>query len=299
MHEVSRWRPSDWQNEWSWKGAGRGISTSWVGWQARGSGNLIDPIVVTCHHNTFAPSTMFTRLWKPIAATTVVIGTPTYLYYRYNKSQTFNLPVKIRGADGAPIMTSKTFPLLSLSAVDDRLNANAKSDTITRPGGITWKYNIASVPANEPLEDAHAEAIIAREPSDPNGPGDWLFFAVMDGHSGPHTSRLLSNTLINAVVLQLSLLIHGSSGPTSSKLGIQNPQTISSAIQSAFTKFDEELINAPLKVLANNLDKESLKKKIIPDLSDHPLALPMMFPAISGMLTRGFPQVRGVQVHFR
>lgn len=237
---------------------------------------------------------MFTRLWKPIAATTVVIGTPTYLYYRYNKSQTFDLPVKVRGADGKSVMTSKTFPLLPLSVVDERLNANAKSDTMTRPGGITWKYSTASVAANEPLEDAHAEVIIAREPSDPKGPGDWLFFAVMDGHSGPHTSRLLSNTLINAVLLQLSPLIHGSSGPIFSKPGVQNPQTISSAIQSAFTKLDEELINVPLKVLANNIDKESLKKKIIPDLSEHPLALPMMLPAVSGMLTCRSLQLPGV-----
>ncbi|KAH0839830.1 phosphatase 2C-like domain-containing protein [Lanmaoa asiatica] len=228
---------------------------------------------------------MLRRLWKPIAATTVVIGTPTYLYYRYNKPQTFDLPVKVLGVDGAPVMTSKTFPLLSLTAVDERLNANAKSDTITRPGGITWKYSTASVAANEPLEDAHAQAIIAREPSDPKGPGDWLFFAVMDGHGGPHTSRLLSNTLINAVVLQLSSLIHGSSGSMLSKPAVQNTQTISFAIQSAFTKLDEELINAPLKVLANNIDKESLKKKIVPDLSEHPLALPMMLPAVSGMLT--------------
>ena len=242
---------------------------------------------------------MLRRLWKPIAATTVVVGTPTYLYYRYNKPQTFDLPVKILGADGARVMTSKTFSLLPLSAIDERLNANAKSHTIARPGGITWKYSIASVAANDPLEDAHAEAIITREPSDPKGPGDWLFFTIMDGHSGPHTSRLLSNTLINAVVLQLSSLIHGSSGPVSSKPGVQNPQTISSAIQSAFTTLDEELTNAPLKVLANNIDKESLEKKIVPDLSEHPLALPMMLPAVSGMLTPRSPQLRGVQTYFR
>jgi len=242
---------------------------------------------------------MLRRLWKPIAASTVVIGTPTYLYYRYNHPQTFDLPVKILGADGARVMTNKTFPLLPLSTVNERLNANAKSDTIVRPGGVTWKYSTATVAANEPLEDAHAEAIIAREPSDPKGPGDWLFFAVMDGHGGPHTSRLLSNTLINAVVLQFSLLVYGFSGTTSSKPGVQNPETVSSAIQSAFTKLDEELINAPLKVLANNIDKESLKKKIIPDLSEHPLALPVMLPAVSGMLTRGSPQLRCVQTHFR
>ena len=241
---------------------------------------------------------MLRRLWKPITATTVVIATPSYFYYRY-KSQSFDLPVKVRAPDGTSVMTTKSFPLLSLTAVHERLNANAKSETITRPGNISWNYSTASVAANEPLEDAHAEAIIAREQSDPKGPGDWLFFAVMDGHSGPHTSRLLSNTLINAVVLQLSSLIHGPSGPVPSEPGVQNPQTISFAIQSAFTKFDEELINAPLKVLANNIDKDSLSKKIVPDLSEHPLALPVMLPAVSGMLARRSLQLRGIQIHFR
>lgn len=277
----------------------------WAGsWRHRGSGNLIDDHVIRCSLCPLAApflvvEAMLRRLWKPIAATTVLIGTPSYLYYRYNKPQTFDLPVKILGADGTPVMTSKTFPLLSLIAIDERLNRNAKSDTITRPGGITWKYSTASLPANEPLEDAHAEAIIAREPSDPQGPGDWLFFAVMDGHGGPHTSRLLSNTLISAVVLQLSSLIHGSSGSMLSRPRVQNPQAISLAIQSAFTKLDEELINAPLKILANNIDKESLKKKIVPDLSEHPLALPVMLPAVSGMLTRGLLQLHDIQTHFR
>ncbi|KAF9226691.1 protein serine/threonine phosphatase 2C [Gyrodon lividus] len=225
---------------------------------------------------------MLRRLWKPIAATTVIVGTPSYLYYRYNKPQTFDLPIKVRGVDGAPVMTTRTFPLLSLSVIEERLNAKARSDSITRPGGIAWRHNTASVAANDPLEDAHADAIIARDLSDPVAPGDWLFFTVMDGHGGPHTSRVLSKTLINAVALQLSSLIHETSGSIFPKPVVQTPQTISLAIQGAFTKLDAELINAPMKVLANNMDKESVKKKIVPDLSQHPLALTTMLPAVSG-----------------
>lgn len=232
---------------------------------------------------------MLRRLWRPFAATTVLVGAPAYVYYCYHKARTFDLPVKLPGPDGVPVMTTRSFPLLSLAAVHERLNANAKSETVTRPGGMTWKYCTASVAANDPLEDAHAEAIVARDPSDPNAPGDWVFFTVMDGHGGPHTSRLLSNTLINAVVLQLSSLIHGSSGPTPSKPAVQDTHSISLAIQSAFTKLDEELINTPLRILANNIDKESLNKKIVPDLSKHPLALPAMLPAVSGMLAPHSP----------
>ncbi|OAX44032.1 protein serine/threonine phosphatase 2C [Rhizopogon vinicolor AM-OR11-026] len=242
---------------------------------------------------------MLRRAWKPLAATTVLIGTPSYLYYKFTKPQTFDLAVKVRGADGKPVMATRTFSLLSKDAVRDRLIENATSDSFSRPENTIWHYATASVAANDPLEDAHADAIIARDPSDPSAPGDWLFFTVMDGHGGPHTSRLLSKTLISAVVLELSSLIHHTDGVPSSgfleslksifrtsspKLSEdpQNPERIALAIQNAFTKLDRELINAPLSVLAANLDAESIKKNILPDLSKHPLALQTMLPAVSG-----------------
>ncbi|KAG1752545.1 phosphatase 2C-like domain-containing protein [Suillus paluster] len=235
---------------------------------------------------------MLRRAWKPLAATTVLIGTPSYLYYTFTKQQTFDLAVKVRGADGKPVMTNRTFSLLSKNAVRDRLIENASSDSFSRPDNTLWKYATASVAANDPLEDAHAHAIIARDPSDPSAPGDWLFFTVMDGHGGPHTSRLLSKTLINAVVLELSSLIHSIDVPKSGLLenlklifrtslpkspeDPQNPERISLAIQNANS------VNAPLSVLAANLDAESIKKNILPDLSKHPLALQTMLPAVSG-----------------
>ncbi|KAG1833500.1 phosphatase 2C-like domain-containing protein [Suillus variegatus] len=241
---------------------------------------------------------MLRRAWKPLAATTVLIGTPSYLYYTFTKQQTFDLAVKVRGADGMPLMVNRTFSLLSQNAVKDRLIENASSDSFSRPDSTVWRYATASVAANDPLEDAHADAIIARDPSDPSAPGDWLFFTVMDGHGGPHTSRLLSKTLISAVVLELSSLIHSTDVPKSglleklklifrtsapkSREDPQNPEKISLAIRNAFTKLDQELINAPLSVLAANLDAESIKKNILPDLSKHPLALQTMLPAVSG-----------------
>jgi len=243
---------------------------------------------------------MLRRAWKPLAATTVLIGTPSYLYYKSSKKQTFDLAVRVRDADGKPAMTTRTFPLLSKDAVRDRLIENATSDSFSRPESTVWRHATSSVAANDPLEDAHAHAIIARDSSDPSAPGDWLFFTVMDGHGGPHTSRLLSKTLISAVVLELSSLIHPTDGAPRSgfleslksifsvstpKLSKdpQNPENISLAIQNAFTKLDQELINAPLSVLAAHLDAESIKKNILPDLSKHPLALQTMLPAVSGM----------------
>jgi pyruvate dehydrogenase phosphatase len=243
---------------------------------------------------------MLRRVWKPLATTTVLLGTPGYIYYAYKqKQQTFDLSVKVKGPDGKAMISTKVFKLLPLAAIDERLKEGATFESKLRPGGVSWNYSTASYAANDPIEDASSNQIIARDPTDKAGPGDLLFFAVMDGHSGPHTSRLLSKVLINAVVLELSELIKDPSKvmpdsgafkkwksllwPTSSeKPYYTDPKYVSLAVQNAFTKLDSELINAPLHILASSLDQEMIKKRIIPDLSKHPMALTTMHPAVSG-----------------
>ena len=180
-----------------------------------------------------------------------------------------------------------------------RICQNAVSETTTRPDGLRWRYTTASLASNNPIEDAHASQIIERDNSDPSAPGDYLFFAVMDGHGGFDTSRLLSKILIKGVALELANLVSnpgavpplglmnrvkslfGSTPPIKGPLS-SNQTQVSQAIELAFTKLDAELIQTPLRVLANSLDQEAYKTKTIPDLSKHPLALTVMQPAISG-----------------
>lgn len=109
---------------------------------------------------------------------------------------------------------------------------------------------------------------------------------------GHHTSQLLSRVLINAVALELSTLVKDSSRPHGLFDGIKSslmtqpssgdPKTVASTIQNAFTKLDKELLNAPVQLLANMLDESALKSKAVPDLSQHPMALATMLPAVSG-----------------
>ncbi|KAF8897821.1 phosphatase 2C-like domain-containing protein [Infundibulicybe gibba] len=243
---------------------------------------------------------MLRHAWKPILAVAAV-GTPSYLYYnsRYAKD-TFDLPVKTRGADGKTEMTTRTIPLLSLKTLEARIREFATFNSVTRPDGITWKHTTACLASNDPIEDANASQIVARDKSDPSAPGDYLFFTVMDGHGGYQTSQLLSRVLINAVALELSSLVTTPSTSSDSyfarlKSGLwpaspppaaaspgSDPQRVSTAIQDAFTKLDNELISAPLRVLASNIDEEARKNKVLPDLSQHPLALTTMLPAVSG-----------------
>ena len=244
---------------------------------------------------------MFRRLCKPVVAT-VVVGAPAYyLYNHYSNPRTFILPVKIRGADGKTEMSTRTISILPLKEAEARFQENAVSETHNRPNGISWTRTTAFLASNDPIEDAHSNQIIERDASDPSAPGDYLFFAVMDGHAGYQTSRLLSRALIKGVALELSALTAelnprpqlGLAGRLQSLLWSTpppsipstldaDPERVSLAIQDAFTKFDTELIRKPISILANSLDEESRKLKKIPDLSKHPLALTSMLPAVSG-----------------
>lgn len=235
-------------------------------------------------------------------AAVVVVGTPpAYLYYRhYVQDKTFELPVRVKGPDGKSEMATRTFPLLPLKVLEARIREHATFQSHSRPGGIVWKHATAALASNDPIEDAHASQIVERDPTDPSHPGDYLFFAVMDGHGGYETSRLLSRVLIKAVALELSYLTNPPSLAKPSYLGSArallwpftshtvtspldaDPRKVSLAIQHAFTKLDDELLAAPLRIFANNLDEESRKKNVIPDLSQHPLASATMLPAISG-----------------
>lgn len=251
---------------------------------------------------------MLRRAWKPVAAT-VAIGVPSYYAYRqYSAHPTFELPIRTRGADGKVEMSKHTVSILPLKTLEERINKNAVSKSHTSPGGTTWTYTTASLPSNDPIEDANATQVVQRDETDPSAPGDYLFFAVMDGHSGTDTSHLLSKILIKAVALELFSLVSNPSPETKTTSGIlssakyliwgakppsplplsnqvpldADPNRVSHAIAEAFTRLDYELINAPLRILANSLDEESKKNKVIPDLSQHPLALTSMSPAVSG-----------------
>ncbi|KAG6830331.1 hypothetical protein H0H92_001266 [Tricholoma furcatifolium] len=270
-----------------------------------------NPHLITKHPRNIAlarspgvitPLGMIRNAWKPIAAA-VAVGGPAYVYYRSRSEyhQTFQLPVKAKDADGKPKMTFRTIPLLPNSVVESNITEHATSDTYSRPGGPVWRYTTASLASNDPIEDANAHQIIQRDDTDPSAPGDYLFFTVMDGHGGRDTSQLLSRVLINAVALELSNLsttpttqsapsimqrlysLMGSSPSQTPQVVLDpHPQRMSRAIENAFTKLDTELINAPIQILANNLDAEARMKNVVPDLSQHALALPTMLPAISG-----------------
>ncbi|KAI0638386.1 protein serine/threonine phosphatase 2C [Trametes polyzona] len=244
---------------------------------------------------------MLRRAWKPILGTSVLVGAPTYVYYRYYSSptrETFPIAIKAAGPDGKRQVVTQAIPLLTKDEVDARIREHAAAHSVMRHGGIVWKSATARLASNDPIEDAHASLLIERDASDASPPGDYLFFAVMDGHGGPHTSRVLSDILIPTVAMELASRIHdpkqglsdagllakakslvwrSSSTPYDS-----DPANVARAIEAAFTKLDAQIVNAPLEILSGSVTPEDLKKKLIPDLSQHPLATSSIQTAMSG-----------------
>lgn len=247
-------------------------------------------------------SGMLRRAWKPAALIAFGVATPAYLYNRYSsrsKPQTFDVSIKETGPDGKALMVTKTFPLQSMSDIDQRINQHASLETKPAAQGLVWKHTTAHLSSNDPIEDANSHSVIAKEHTSLSPAGQLLFFAVMDGHGGWHTSQLLSNVLIPAVALELSTLIANGKAPISkssmldsvktlfSKSGPTipldaDPKFVSQAIERAFLNLDTQIVNAPLHVLVDNTDRTALEKRDIPDLSQHPLGMATMLPAMSG-----------------
>jgi len=248
---------------------------------------------------------MFRRAWKPILGATAVVVPTSYLYLRYTASDrsgaTFSVDVREKGPDGKARMAKRSFPLIPKPAVEHRINEFATSTSLAPSQGVVWKHSTAHLSSNDPIEDAHAEAVITTRTTSSDPARSLLFYSIMDGHAGFHTSRLLSRVLIPAVVLELSSFTR--EGGVSSKMSsildvLKSPfsssspsrmdapqeghiERVSQAIQRAFDNVDFEIVNGPLRVLAANVGK--LDKENIPDLSQHPMGEASMLPALSGM----------------
>ncbi|KAI0089064.1 protein serine/threonine phosphatase 2C [Irpex rosettiformis] len=252
---------------------------------------------------------MLSRLWKPVIGTAVFVGTPSYLYFKYASHhqshirESFDLPVRVKGLDGKAQMTTKTLGLLAKEEVDRKLTECAVQASMTR-NGVVWRQATAYVPANDPIEDANASEVLMRDVVDASGLGDLMFFAVMDGHGGYMTSRLLSKVLIPTVALELQRLINHpvenvqktgtlsglkerlwpTAKPASTALVPldADPRLLTEAIQRAFLNLDSEIVDAPLRLLAEEMVKQGEEKQFIPDLSQHHMAQATLNPAMSG-----------------
>lgn len=176
----------------------------------------------------------------------------------------------------------KAVDLISPRDVHNRLTQNERTQTVyDEPGKVNLvaRYDTNTLSSNNPIEDRHAEAIVQAAIANQspntlsNANGNLAFFAVMDGHSGFHTSQYLSQKLIAFVAVELDKVFHelgdyariaqtkasmpaklwqsimGTSNSTSS-VGLNgDPEIVKRAITRAFVGLDKEIVNTPIEML--------------------------------------------------
>ncbi|TRM68195.1 phosphatase 2C-like domain-containing protein [Schizophyllum amplum] len=233
---------------------------------------------------------MLSRAWKP-ALVAAAVSAPSYYLYKstYGRDDSFEIVVKVAGADGRPERQKMVLPLQSMKQINARLHEHETSRTWSRPG-VVWRSTTSFLSSNDPIEDANAAQIVQK---DPNSPGDYLFYAVMDGHGGPNTSKLLSHTLISAVARELATLTQPEDASNLAKRAASliwankapietDPLSISKAMQTAFTRLDDEILKMPVQYLASKMDAASRDKDLVPDLREDEVALLALRTAVSG-----------------
>ncbi|KAG8863841.1 hypothetical protein FRB96_007678 [Tulasnella sp. 330] len=264
----------------------------------------------------------------PVGSAAIVYYSASY-YWNKNKSDSslgggiFHIPVRSRSHDGRVVTKENPITVLSQAEIERKLTNHAVSYSIPRAGERRgrWRYETAAVASNAPIEDAHAEMIIrSGEPgtqvlvgsgatTSPGQPlsGDMLFFAIMDGHSGYNTSRLLAKTLIPSVALELSSLSAAPNDANDATKGwlsylksfipfthrntssashhpllssypfASDPKYVSTAIQTAFANLDSNIVRAPIQHI-NALGKLPLDR----ESEAYQLAVANLLPALSG-----------------
>jgi pyruvate dehydrogenase phosphatase len=178
----------------------------------------------------------------------------------------------------------KVLQLLTPDECTTKLRSGEESYHVTRGNGV-HRYDINQLASNDPIEDDRVEQIIAA-PRPPNGNktltwepkaqeviknatgefGDWMFWAIFDGHSGWYTSDLLKRQLIPYVVQELSKLY------SDTKIAGNESQTPSSssvdqAIQKGFTSLDDEIVHNSVRRLLKNPSKRVAADILLPAYS--------------------------------
>ncbi|MCJ1388834.1 hypothetical protein MMC18_001684 [Xylographa bjoerkii] len=152
----------------------------------------------------------------------------------------------------------------------EKLRQNEESYAVGRGQGVV-RYDVVQLASNHPIEDDHAEKIVAvpqDSPTAPNGSvaSDWMFWGVFDGHSGWPTSAKLRQGLISYVVRELNATYKAAL--TNPSVTHPSPESIDKAIKSAFLRLDHEIVHESVeKVTKMGNSKRVAAELLAPALS--------------------------------
>jgi pyruvate dehydrogenase phosphatase len=163
----------------------------------------------------------------------------------------------------------KVLEMMTPAQATERLRKNEESYLVGRGKGVV-RYDIVTLPSNDPIEDDHAEKIVevpstvAATENDALS-SDWMFWGVFDGHSGWTTSAKLRQVLISFAARELNSTYKAALSNTVSPF--PPASAIDAALKTAFVKLDNEICLESVNKLTKNPSKRLGAELLAPALS--------------------------------
>jgi pyruvate dehydrogenase phosphatase len=163
----------------------------------------------------------------------------------------------------------KVLEMMTPEQATERLRKTEESFLVGRGRGVV-RYDVVTLPSNDPIEDDHAEKIVEV----PNNvaatdegavSSDWMFWGVYDGHSGWTTSAKLRQVLIPFAARELNSTYKAALANTTSPF--PSPAAVDAALKSAFVKLDNEICLDSVNKLTKNPSKRLAAEILAPALS--------------------------------
>ena len=162
----------------------------------------------------------------------------------------------------------KVLEMMTPDQASEILRKNEESFLVGRGRGVV-RYDLATLPSNDPIEDDHAEKIVevpyTVAATDGDASSDWMFWGVFDGHSGWTTSAKLRQVLISFAARELNSTYRAALVNKASPF--PSAAAIDSALKSAFVKLDNEICLESVNKLSKNPSKRLAAEILAPALS--------------------------------
>jgi pyruvate dehydrogenase phosphatase len=163
----------------------------------------------------------------------------------------------------------KVLEMMTPEQATERLRKTEESFLVGRGRGVV-RYDVVTLPSNDPIEDDHAEKIVEVPNSvaatdEGATSSDWMFWGVYDGHSGWTTSAKLRQLLISFAARELNSTYKAALANAASPF--PSPTAIDAALKSAFVKLDNEICLDSVSKLTKNPSKRLAAELLAPALS--------------------------------
>ncbi|KAK9239561.1 phosphatase 2C-like domain-containing protein [Lipomyces kononenkoae] len=171
--------------------------------------------------------------------------------------------------------------MLTEEEVDGKLREHEESYLVDRGHGVA-RFDITQLASNAQIEDDFTAKIVSVDFAD--GPSDWYFFGVFDGHGGWNTSAKLRELLVPYVAAELMDKVQPERVQrTFGTESVSNARVIDEAIEMAFMKLDDDITRKPVNFLIENPYKPASPELLMPAMSGS-CALLSLYDSATGML---------------